>query len=247
MFEAEYQGAMRVANAELTPDCSGALYWAAERMLIVADLHLEKGSAYASRGQMLPPYDTHATLNRLEDACARLKPARIVALGDSFHDRGAEARLDDDARTRLKRLVAAVQRWTWILGNHDPEPPGDLGGEVTEEIHLGPLVLRHEPKKRPSAGEIAGHLHPAARLALRGRSIRTRCFVSDGERLVMPAFGAYTGGLDIFDPALRTLFAPQFHAWMLGETAVHAVSSRRLRLRGESRPLTQSPVRLSRD
>lgn len=246
MFRSELEH-MRVAEAELTPDPSGALYWPAERMLIVADLHLEKGSAFASRGQMLPPYDTHATLKRLEDAMARHTPARVVALGDSFHDRKAEARLDGDARARLKRLVAAVESWTWILGNHDPEPPKDIGGAVAEEIHLGPLVLRHEPRKRPSAGEIAGHLHPAARVAVRGRSIRTRCFVTDGERLVMPAFGAYTGGLDIWDPALRTLFAPRFHAWMLGDSAVHAISSKRLGFREpDERSFTHSALKLSR-
>ncbi len=221
-----------LAGARLTPDPSGALWWAAERMLIAADLHLEKGSAYASRGQMLPPYDTHATLTRLEDACARLKPRDVVLLGDTFHDRKAEERLADDARARLARLIAAVENWTWILGNHDPAPPQGLGGAVAEEIYLGPLVLRHEPKARPSAGEIAGHLHPAARVSVRGRSIRRRCFVTDGERLVMPAFGAYAGGLDVFDPALRSLFAPQFHALMLGKTGVHQVSSQRLAARG---------------
>jgi DNA ligase-associated metallophosphoesterase len=237
---------MRVADAEMTPDPSGALYWAAERMLIVADLHLEKGSAYAARGQLLPPYDTHTTLTRLEQACTRHKPAKIVALGDSFHDRKAEGRLDGDARARLKRLIDAVGSWTWILGNHDPEPPQDLGGAVSEEITLGPIVLRHEPKTRPSAGEIAGHLHPAARVAVRGRSIRKRCFVTDGERLVMPAFGAYTGGLDIWEPALRCLFAPSFHAWMLGDDKVHAVSSKRLGIPSYERPATVSLVKLGR-
>lgn len=217
-----------LAGARLTPDPSGALWWAAERLLIAADLHLEKGSAYAARGQMLPPYDTHATLARLEGACERLRPREVILLGDTFHDRKAEERLADDARARLQRLIAAVETWTWILGNHDPAPPQGLGGRVAEEIYLGPLVLRHEPQARPSAGEIAGHLHPAARVSVRGRSIRRRCFVTDGERLVMPAFGAYAGGLDVFDPALRDLFAPHFHAFMLGKTAVHAVSSQRL-------------------
>lgn len=220
-----------LAGARLTPDPSGALWWGEERLLIAADLHLEKGSAYAARGQMLPPYDTHATLTRLEDACARLKPREVVLLGDTFHDRKAEERLADDAHMRLTRLIDAVENWTWILGNHDPAPPQGLGGRVAEEIYLGPLVLRHEPQARPSAGEIAGHLHPAARVSVRGRSIRRRCFVTDGERLVMPAFGAYAGGLDVFDPALRNLFAPQFHAFMLGKAAVHAVSSQRLAAR----------------
>lgn len=222
---------MRVADAFLTPDRTGALYWEAERLLIVSDMHLEKGSSYARRGQFLPPYDTHVTLTRLEDAVARRQPAHVVLLGDTFHDRDAEARLADDARARLKRLTEAVSRWTWILGNHDPAPPTSLGGEVAEEIRVGPLTLRHEPTLGAADGEIAGHLHPAARVAVAGRSIRRRCFVTDGVRLVMPAFGAYTGGLDVFDPALRTLFAPAFHAWMLGEQDVHPITSQRLRAR----------------
>ena len=225
-------GTMRVSDAILTPDHSGALFWAAERMLIVADLHLEKGSAYAARGQMLPPYDTHVTLTRLEDAARRLNPAHIICLGDTFHDTKAEARMADDARARLARLVAAVDRWTWIQGNHDPAPPQGLGGDMADEIRLGPLTLRHEPVARRTQGEIAGHLHPAARVTVRGRSIRRRCFMTDGERLVMPAFGAYAGGLDVFDPALRSLFAPKFHAWMLGDATVHAVTSQRLAARG---------------
>ena len=144
-----------LAGVRLTPDPSGALWWADERMLIAADLHLEKGSAYAARGQMLPPYDTHATLTRLEGACARLKPREVVLLGDTFHDRKAEERLADDARARLTRLIAAVETWTWILGNHDPAPPQGLGGRVAEEIYAGPLVLGtslrrgHRPARSP--------------------------------------------------------------------------------------------------
>ena len=228
MFEASIQHPLTVAGTHLTPDRSGALYWAAERMLIVADLHLEKGSAYAARGQMLPPYDTQATLARLEDAAKRLNPLHIVLLGDTFHDKKAESRLAPDARARLERLIAAAQRWTWILGNHDPAPPQNMGGAVAEEIRVGPLVLRHEPRTKPVQGEIAGHLHPAATVTVKGRSIRRRCFATDGERLVMPAFGAYAGGLDVFDPALRDLFARRFHAWMLGDDKVHAISSARL-------------------
>jgi DNA ligase-associated metallophosphoesterase len=228
VIEAQIQQPMTVAGAHLTPDRSGALYWAAERLLIVADLHLEKGSAYAARGQMLPPYDTQATLTRLEDAARRLNPLHIVLLGDTFHDKKAEGRLAPDARARLERLIAAAHRWTWILGNHDPAPPQAMGGAVAEEIRVGPLVLRHEPRAKPVPGEIAGHLHPAATVTVKGRSIRRRCFATDGERLVMPAFGAYAGGLDVFDPALRDLFARRFHAWMLGDDTVHAISSTRL-------------------
>lgn len=227
MFEASIQHPLTVAGAHLTPDRSGALYWGAERMLIVADLHLEKGSAYAARGQMLPPYDTQATLGRLEDAAKRLNPLHIVLLGDTFHDRKAESRLAPDARARLERLIAAAQRWTWILGNHDPAPPQNMGGAVAEEIRVGPLVLRHEPRARPVQGEIAGHLHPAATVTVKGRSIRRRCFATDGERLVMPAFGAYAGGLNVRDAAFDPLFPEGCAALMLGRTRVYAAPAAR--------------------
>jgi DNA ligase-associated metallophosphoesterase len=228
LSEAAAEQRLNVAGATVAADRSGALHWPDEGVLIAADLHLEKGSAYAARGQMLPPYDTQATLARLEDAVRRLRPAHVVLLGDTFHDGGAEDRLAPGDRMRLEALIAAAARWTFVLGNHDPAPPKGIGGEVAGELRIGPLTLRHEPRARPVQGEIAGHLHPAARVSVRGRSIRRRCFVTDGERLVLPAFGAYAGGLDVFDPALRDLFGRRFQALMLGERGVHAVASQRL-------------------
>jgi len=218
---------LSVVSVPLVPLVEGALWWPDERTLVVSDLHLEKGSSFARRGQMLPPYDTRATLARLATAISRLAPARIIALGDSFHDREGAGRLGEADRTALRELTAATE-WIWIAGNHDPEPPRDLGGWSTHELAIGPLTFRHEPRPGAQPGEIAGHLHPAARLVGRGRSIRRRCFASDGNRLVMPAFGALAGGLNVLDAAFRPLFeGTAFHAWMLGET-IHAIAGRRL-------------------
>lgn len=205
----------------------GALYWPDEKTLVVADLHLEKGSAFAARGQMLPPYDTAATLARLEALLARLGPDRVIALGDSFHDSRAGARMTEEHRARLVRLTGS-REWIWIAGNHDPAPPAGVGGIARAELRLGPLTFRHEPRPGALPGEIAGHLHPAARIVGRGRSIRRRCFASDQRRLVMPAFGALAGGLNVLDEAFRPLFSGRaFHAFMLGE-AVHPIAGRRL-------------------
>jgi DNA ligase-associated metallophosphoesterase len=207
----------------LVLDLNGALYWPAEETLVVADLHFEKGSSFARRGQLLPPYDTRATLARIEALAARYTPARIIALGDSFHDRDAGNRLDDFERAILLRLGEAME-WIWITGNHDPMPPSWLNGRVTEEAAIGGLVFRHEPSQIPEAGEIAGHLHPCATVTRRGRSLRRRCFVSDGLRMVMPAFGAYAGGLDVREEPVRSLFADDFFAYLLGSRRVYALA-----------------------
>jgi len=216
-----------IAGVALTPDLSGALWWSAERTLVVSDLHLEKGSAYAARGQVLPPYDTRATLAELESVIAARRPARVIALGDSFHDATTDARMAADDRAALAALVAAVDDWIWIEGNHDPQPPEHLGGVVRAELTLGPLTFRHEPTG--AAGEVAGHLHPCAKVARRGRTVRRRCFATDGARLVMPAFGAFTGGLNVCDPAFDAAFpdAPP-SAFMLGRDQVWPVAARRL-------------------
>ncbi|MFG1401605.1 ligase-associated DNA damage response endonuclease PdeM [Xanthobacter sediminis] len=206
--------AIGLSGAELLLDPSGAALWVEERLLMVADMHLEKGSAFARRGQMLPPFDTADTVARLEHLVARHRPRTLVALGDSLHDRWADARLDAGIRARLRALAAAVDV-VWIAGNHDPAPHG-LGGACLEMLALGPLRLRHEPKEGAAAGEVCGHLHPAARVAARGRSMRRRCFVTDGARLLMPAFGAYAGGLDVREPAISSLFARPFEAHLLG-------------------------------
>lgn len=217
---------MLVNGATLTADPAGALYWPAWGMLLVADLHLEKGSAFAARGQLLPPHDTLATLRRLEVAIARYQPHHVVCLGDSFHDGRAGDRLADEDALLLKRL-AHGRKWTWIAGNHDPTPP-DVVGEVTQDLVVDGLTLRHEPHERPPPGEIAGHLHPKATVSVRGRRISRRCFVGDGVRAILPAFGAYTGGLDVLDPAFAPLFPGPFEAHLIGPRTIHVISSRRL-------------------
>ena len=215
---------VEVNGEELLLDACGALWWPGEETLVFADLHFEKGSSYARGGQMLPPYDTRATLARMEAAIVRRRPARIIALGDSFHDRDAAERLDEHERMQLTHLRNGSE-WIWIAGNHDPEPPPWLGGQIAEEVAIGGLLFRHEPSTTPFAGEIAGHLHPCASVTRRGRTLLRRCFVSDGARLVMPAFGAYAGGLDVRELAVRTLFPDIFRAYVLGARRVYAVAA----------------------
>jgi uncharacterized protein len=217
--------AVTVAGVTLAADLSGALFWEEERLLVVSDLHLEKGSSFANRGVLLPPYDTAATLGRLGAVIARHDPRTVIALGDSFHDRDAHGRLSAPDRA----AIAALQMrrdWIWIAGNHDPALPDDLGGAVASEVAIGPLVFRHEPTG--AIGEIAGHLHPKARVATRGRSVERRCFAADGERVVMPAFGAYTGGLSIRDIAFAKIFQTLgFVAHVLGDNRLHSIAASR--------------------
>ncbi|MEP9354104.1 ligase-associated DNA damage response endonuclease PdeM [Xanthobacter sp. KR7-65] len=207
--------AVAIAGAELLLDPSGAVLWPDEGLMLVADLHLEKGSAFARRGQMLPPYDTLDTLRRLAAVVDLHRPRMVIALGDSLHDRWAGERMASPLRDEV-RAIQSGRTFIWIAGNHDPLP-NDLGGEAAAEVAIGPLVLRHAPVEGPAPGEICGHLHPAARVALRGRGVRRRCFVTDGRRMVLPAFGAYAGGLSVRHPAVARLFAPHgFTAHLLG-------------------------------
>jgi DNA ligase-associated metallophosphoesterase len=216
-----------VAGITLLADPAGVLYWPDERLLAVADLHLEKGSSFAARGVLLPPYDTTATLARLANLVERYRPALVVALGDSFHDGGGAARMPENARTMLTVLQRG-RDWLWLAGNHDPDPPQGVGGGVASELAMDVLAFRHQPSPRPSDGEIAGHLHPMARVARRGRGIARRCFAADGKRLVMPAFGAYAGGLNIRDRAIVGLFgALSFTAHLLGDGRLYAIPAAR--------------------
>lgn len=214
-----------VAGVAMTADLSGALFWKEQSLLVVSDLHLEKGSSFAMRGVLLPPYDTVATLSRLASVIARHDPRTVIALGDSFHDRTAHERLSTPDREAITALQAR-RDWIWISGNHDPALPSDLGGIVASEVAIGPIVFRHEPTG--GFGEIAGHLHPKARVATRARWLERRCFASDGERAVMPAFGAYTGGLSIRDEAFAKIFrCPGFMAHVLGDTRLHTIAASR--------------------
>jgi len=206
-------------------DCDGALYWPEERVLVIADLHLEKGSSFATRGVLLPPYDTAATLERIAALIARFAPQAVIALGASFHDRKGPARIAPADRAAL----AGLQRgrdWIWIAGNHDPDPAEGVGGTFGGALAIGALVFRHEPTG--AKGEIAGHLHPVARVAGRGRTVSRRCFASDGARLVMPAFGAFTGGLNVRHRVFADVFGTfAFTAHLLGEGRLYAIAAAR--------------------
>ncbi len=223
-FEARACGSVRLAVAGASVVCrpTGALWLETSRALIVADLHLEKGSAYAARGQLLPPYDTRETLSRLGAEVADLKPKTLILLGDSFHDGGGEARLASDDHARLVAL-AAGRDLVWVVGNHDAEGPRVLPGQVVSDIALEGLVLTHEPSLGAAHGEVAGHLHPCARVVARGASTRRRCFATDGMRLILPAFGAYAGGLNLTDAAFAPLFRRPPLAVVLGRAKAHAV------------------------
>jgi uncharacterized protein len=214
-----------IADVTFLADISGALFWQEQRLLVVSDLHLEKGSSFAARGVLLPPYDTVATLSRLAAVIARHDPRMVIALGDSFHDRYAHERLSAPDRDALSAMQAR-RDWIWISGNHDPALPSSLGGIVATEVAIGRIRFRHEPTG--AFGEIAGHLHPKARVATRGRAMERRCFASDGERTVMPAFGAFTGGLSIRDKAFAKIFqANAFTAHVLGDNRLHSIAASR--------------------
>jgi DNA ligase-associated metallophosphoesterase len=216
---------IRLGPADLIPDPSGALWWPDQATLFVADLHLEKGSSFARKGTLLPPYDTAATLARLEAVAGRLRPRRIVALGDSFHDAQAAERLDPIDQARLAALVGGCD-WLWIAGNHDPAPGPALGGIVMAEgSALAGLVLRHEAMIEPEGPELSGHFHPKAGISVHGRRVTCRCFVADRRRIVLPAFGAYAGGLSVGDPALRRLFPNGFTAYLAGTRRITAIAS----------------------
>ena len=227
--ETPAHAAIAICGADLLLDLSGALYWPDEGALVVADLHLEKGSSFAARGMLLPPYDTAATLARLAYVIARYSPRLVIALGDSFHDNGGPTRLLPHDRAAL----AGLQRgrdFVWIAGNHDPDPADAIGGVFARSLSLGPLTFRHEPSQGPRDGEIAGHLHPSARVTQRGIAVTRRCFAASAHRIVMPAFGAYTGGLDIRDRAFANVFGVQsFTAHLIGERRLYAFAAARCR------------------
>jgi DNA ligase-associated metallophosphoesterase len=210
-------------------DPRGVLYFPDFGLLAVSDLHLEKGSAIARRGALIPPYDTVATLSRLAEAVSDYQPRTVVSLGDSFHDGWGAERLPLPFRQRLEALMTG-RDWFWVTGNHDPDAPADLPGETVRELAFGSLILRHEPSGTYVEGEVAGHLHPCARIVQRGRSVRRRCFAGDGSRMIMPAFGAYTGSLNVLDRAYRGLFRQEtLMAYMLGADRVFAMPGSMLR------------------
>jgi hypothetical protein len=221
---------IRLAGASLVPHLSGGLFWPGEKTLIVSDLHLEQGVSLARRGLHVPPFDTRATLGELKALLSETSADRLVLLGDSFHAPDAHAVLDEEGCAELRAITSKVDT-IWVCGNHDPDPPQGLGGQPVTELVLGPIVLRHIPSSVPhGCVEISGHLHPGASVVSRGRRTRAKCFVGDQRRLVMPAFGAYTGALSVSSRAYDGLFdEPEAQVYMLGRSAIHRLPLSRLR------------------
>lgn len=207
---------LHILGERLMLDPGGVLLWPAAGLMVVSDLHLEKGSSFARKGMLLPPWDTQATLDRLATLLRRYKPAIVVALGDSFHDDAGAARLPAAERTRLQAMTRA-HRFIWVLGNHDPTPPEEIGGEWVTEFTTHPLTFRHQAILGATPGEVVGHHHPKAAIPTRGTTVSRPCFVADARRVMMPAFGAYTGGLDVTDPAIAGLFPRGGRVFLLGK------------------------------
>lgn len=205
-----------IAGATLEARASGALHWPDERVLVVGDLHLGRSERLARSGApLLPPYETADTLDRLEAEVAALRPRTVVCLGDSFDDLAAANGVASEVGDRIVRL-AAGRRWIWVTGNHDPGPV-DMAGEGAASVRIGPLVLRHiAGAVGPGEGEVSAHFHPKARLCLRGVRISRRCFLAGPDRVILPAFGTYTGGLDVADKAFRPLMGPGARAILIG-------------------------------
>jgi len=189
------------AGETFAASAGGALYWPSREALLVADLHLEKASWFALAGQFLPPYDSHATLTALATQVERTGATRLFCLGDSFHDRFGCDRLPASARSLLTSLTSCLD-WTWIVGNHDPGFADHCGGRIADEVELGGIMLRHEAQRDEPRPEISGHFHPKLRVHLRGRQVSRRCFVASASKLIMPAFGSLTGGLDAHHPEI---------------------------------------------
>jgi uncharacterized protein len=227
-----------LAGARLSARASGALWWPEACLLAVADLHLCRSERLARRGgALLPPYETAATLDRLAAEVAALAPVRVVCLGDSFDDCAAGEALGPTDAARLTALIAG-RDWTWIAGNHDPAPLA-LPGSHRAELALGPLTFRHEADRGAAPGEVSGHWHPKLRLPLGAGAVSRPCFLADGRRLILPAFGAYTGGLRADHPGLAALLRPEAIAILTGEPVVAVPLARAL----GRRPVAKAPVR----
>ncbi|MEM8538671.1 MAG: ligase-associated DNA damage response endonuclease PdeM [Pseudomonadota bacterium] len=221
---------IKIRETDAVCDPLGALFLPHSATLIVSDLHLEKGAAFARRGMLLPPYDTAQTLKLVTAVINRYQPACVICLGDSFHDRQGAAALPSDQQEQIANLMAR-RHWFWIAGNHDPDEPKGLGGDCVSELYLEGLCFRHEPAsdRETSVGEVSGHLHPAARVVRRGKGVRRPCFATDGIRMIMPSFGVTTGGLNLRNAAFAGLFDPRrLTAHLLGRERIYSVAFDRL-------------------
>ncbi|WP_246739432.1 ligase-associated DNA damage response endonuclease PdeM [Martelella sp. HB161492] len=210
----------------LVCDPSGAAFFPELSLLVVSDLHLERGAAHARRGSLLPPYDTRLSLSRLASVIDRYQPQRVVSLGDSFHDRRGSAEMQDHSRQLLSGLVEG-RDWVWINGNHDPDGVADLPGRALDQWDFAGLCFRHEPG--PGLAEICGHLHPSATLRRRDKNVRRPCFAMDDKRLMLPAFATLAGGLDLKHRAFAGLFAKdRLTVHLLGADRVYSLPFNRL-------------------
>lgn len=216
------EAAIMLGGRRFVPDASGALWCERSATLVVSDLHLEKGSSAACRGLLVPPYDTAETLRALAAVIARFRPRRVVSLGDSFHDAGALGRIADRDLATLEDLQRG-REWLWISGNHDEGLSGILPGDHADALVEEGMRFVHIPRTGQGGAEIAGHLHPCVKVQTRAGSLRRRAFIFDGQRLLMPAFGAYAGGLNARDPAILSLFAGGFAVYALGRERVFAI------------------------
>lgn len=210
---------LHLGSERLMLDPSGAIYWPSRNMLIVSDLHLEKGSAAAARGRLLPPYDSRATLDRIALLMRHYSPKIMLALGDSFHDADGAHRLAPAEAARLSAM-GRQSHFIWVLGNHDAALPASLPGEICAQWSDGPLVFRHEAASAAVQGvaELSGHYHPKATVPVRGAAVTRPCFITDGHRrLILPAFGAYTGGLDVAHPTIAAFFPRGARIFLLGQ------------------------------
>ena len=212
---------LHIAGERLMLDPSGALHWPAQRMLVVADLHFEKGSSAATKGALLPPFDTRETLVLLAHLIRKYGPRIVVCLGDSFHDAKGASRLQPPDLARLTHLCTETP-FIWVLGNHDPVAPDGLPGTTMSEHRIGPLVLRHQAQPGRVMGEISGHFHPKATIPVRGTSVSRPCFIADGYRMMLPAIGAYTGGLDVRDAAIGMHFPRGGRVFLLGRERLYS-------------------------
>ena len=208
---------LRFSDERLILDPTGAVFWPSKRILVVSDLHLEKASAAAMRGMLLPPFDTRATLEKLHRLILLYRPNKIISLGDSFHDNNGIERMSDSDRMHLT-LMATETPFIWITGNHDSAPL-DLPGTSAFELQEEPFVFRHQADLQLGvhSGEISGHYHPKATIATKAQRVSRPCFVTDTARLMLPSFGSYTGGLDIRDPAIAALFPNGLRVLLLGQ------------------------------
>ncbi len=231
---------IHIAGERLMLDPQGAMHWPAQRMLVVSDLHFEKASAAAGRGSLLPPFDTRETLATLAALIRKYSPRTVLALGDSFHDAKGSTRMLPPDQARLTALAQETQ-FLWVLGNHDPVAP-DLPGESMAEHRTGPLVLRHQAQTGRVIGEISGHFHPKASIAVRGTDVCRPCFIADGYRLMLPAIGAYTGGLDVRSDAIAVHFPRGSRVFLLGERRLYSFPLGPMRPGGGQRPPSPDPI-----